>query len=185
MEGIVAGVLTDKNLTLAVAESCTGGLVTDRLTDVPGSSAFLERSVIAYSNDCKADLLGVPQDVLKEFGAVSEKTAVFMAEGVRKLGKCNLGLSTTGIAGPTGGTAEKPVGTVFIALADGTRTFCRNNSFRWDRRRNKTIMSQAPHILLNGYLAGKLNNDKKTKGHFWLFTLPRRYVMRLSRFRNA
>lgn len=157
LEGIVAGALTDKNLTLAVAESCTGGLVTDRLTDVPGSSVFLERSVIAYSNDCKADLLGVPQDVLKEFGAVSEKTAVFMAEGVRKLGKCNLGLSTTGIAGPTGGTAEKPVGTVFIALADGTRTFCRNYTFRWDRRRNKTMMSQAALMLLNRYLTGKLH----------------------------
>ena len=157
LEGIVAGALTDKNLTLAVAESCTGGLVTDRLTDVPGSSVFLERSVIAYSNECKADLLGVPQDVLKEFGAVSEKTAVFMAEGVRKLGKCNLGLSTTGIAGPAGGTVEKPVGTVFIALADGTRTFCRNYTFRWDRRRNKTMMSQAALMLLNRYLTGKLH----------------------------
>jgi len=156
LEGIVARFLTDKHLTLAVAESCTGGLVTDRLTDVPGSSAFLERGVIAYSNDCKADLLGVPLDVLAEFGAVSEKTAIFMAEGVRKLGKCNLGLSTTGIAGPTGGTSEKPVGTVFIALADGTKTFCRNYTFRWDRRRNKTMMTQAALMMLKRYLTGEL-----------------------------
>jgi nicotinamide-nucleotide amidase len=160
LEFIVAGLLKDKNLTLAVAESCTGGLVTDRLTDVPGSSAFLERGVIAYSNDCKADLLGVPQDVLSEFGAVSEKTAVFMAEGVRKLGKCNLGLSTTGIAGPTGGTAEKPVGTFFIALADGTRTFCRNYTFRWDRRRNKTMMSQAALMMLKKYLTDELQHER-------------------------
>jgi nicotinamide-nucleotide amidase len=160
LEFIIAGLLTDKNLTLAVAESCTGGLLTDRLTDVPGSSAFLERGVIAYSNDCKADLLGVPQDVLSEFGAVSEKTAVFMAEGVRKLGKCNLGLSTTGIAGPTGGTAEKPVGTFFIALADETRTFCRNYTFRWDRRRNKTMMSQAALMMLKRYLTGEFQHER-------------------------
>ncbi len=160
LEGIVAGILIDRNLTLAVAESCTGGLVTDRLTDVSGSSAFLERGVIAYSNDCKTDLLGVPQEVLKEVGAVSEKTAVLMAEGVRKLGKCNLGLSTTGIAGPTGGTPEKPVGTVFIALANGTRTFCRNYTFRWDRRRNKTMMSQAALMLLKRYLTGELEHER-------------------------
>ncbi|MGZ3648548.1 MAG: competence/damage-inducible protein A [Syntrophales bacterium] len=156
LEGIVGGLLTDKGLTLAVAESCTGGLVTDRLTDVPGSSAFLERGVIAYSNDCKADLLGVPENVLKEFGAVSEETAVLMAEGVRKLGNCSLGLSTTGIAGPTGGTVEKPVGTVFIAVADGTTNFCRHHAFRWDRRRNKTMMSQAALMMLKRYLTGEL-----------------------------
>jgi nicotinamide-nucleotide amidase len=160
LEGIVAGFLTDKNLTLAVVESCTGGLVTDRLTDVPGSSAFLERGVIAYSNACKADLLGVPEDVLKEFGAVSEKTAVSMAEGVRRLGKCNLGISTTGIAGPAGGTTEKPVGTVFIALANGTTTFCRHHNFRWDRRRNKTMMSQAALIMLKRYLTGELEDER-------------------------
>jgi nicotinamide-nucleotide amidase len=160
LEGIVAGLLTDKNLTLAVAESCTGGLVTDRLTNVPGSSAFLERGVIAYSNDCKADLLGVPEDVLKEFGAVSKKTAVLMAEGVRKVGKCDLGISTTGIAGPTGGTAEKPVGTVFIALADGTTTFCRHHTFRWDRRRNKTMMSQAALVMLKRYLTGEFQHER-------------------------
>jgi nicotinamide-nucleotide amidase len=160
LEGIVAGLLTDKKLTIAVAESCTGGLVTDRLTDVPGSSAFLERGVIAYSNDCKADLLGVPEDVLKKFGAVSEKTAVSMAEGVRRLGKCNLGISTTGIAGPAGGTTEKPVGTVFIALANGTTTFCRHHNFRWDRRRNKTMMSQAALIMLKRYLTGELEDER-------------------------
>jgi nicotinamide-nucleotide amidase len=160
LEGIVAKLLTERKLTLAVAESCTGGLVTDRLTDVPGSSAFLERGVIAYSNDCKADLLGVPEDVLKEFGAVSEETAVLMAEGVRKLGKCNLGLSTTGIAGPTGATADKPVGTVFVALADGTTTFCRHHAFRWDRRRNKTMMTQAALMMLKRYLADELQHER-------------------------
>jgi nicotinamide-nucleotide amidase len=102
----------------------------------------------------------VPEDVLKEFGAVSEKTAVLMAEGVRRLGKCNLGISTTGIAGPAGGAAEKPVGTVFIALADGIDTFCRHHTFRWDRRRNKMMMSQAALMMLKRYLTGELQHEQ-------------------------
>ena len=159
LEGIVAGLLTDKKLTLAVAESCTGGLITDRLTDVPGSSAFLNRGIIAYSNESKTDLLGVPEDVLKKFGAVSEQAAILMAEGVRKLGRTYLGLSTTGIAGPAGGTEEKPVGTVFIALADGRKTFCRNYVFRWERRRNKTLTSQMALIILKRYLMGELERE--------------------------
>jgi nicotinamide-nucleotide amidase len=82
-----------------------------------------------------------------------------MAEGVRRLGGCDLGLATTGIAGPTGGTDEKPVGTVFIALADGNRTHCRHYSFRWGRRRNKTITSQTALIMLKRYLEGKLAHE--------------------------
>ena len=159
LEGIVAGLLTDKKLTLAVAESCTGGLITDRLTDVPGSSAFLNRGIIAYSNESKTDLLGVPEDELEKFGAVSERVAILMAEGVRKLGRTDLGLATTGIAGPTGGTEEKPVGTVFIALADDRKTFCRNYVFRWERRRNKTLTSQMALIILKRYLMGELERE--------------------------
>jgi nicotinamide-nucleotide amidase len=83
-----------------------------------------------------------------------------MAEGVRKLGKCNLGISTTGIAGPTGGTADKPVGTVFVALADETKTFCRHHTFRWDRWRNKTMMSQAALMMLKRYLTGELQHER-------------------------
>jgi nicotinamide-nucleotide amidase len=159
LEGIVAGLLTDKKLTLAVAESCTGGLITDRLTDVPGSSAFLNRGIIAYSNESKTDLLGVPEDILRNSGAVSERAAILMAEGVRKLGRTDLGLATTGIAGPTGGTGEKPVGTVFIALADGGKTFCRNYVFRWERRRNKTLTSQMALLILKRYLLGELERE--------------------------
>jgi nicotinamide-nucleotide amidase len=155
LEGIVARLLTEKKLTLAVAESCTGGLITDRLTDIPGSSAFLERGVIAYSNKSKTDLLGVSEDVLRDYGAVSEQAAILMAEGVRSFGGCDLGLATTGIAGPAGGTEEKPVGTVFIALADGRKTICRHYSFRWERRRNKTITSQTALMMLKRYLRGE------------------------------
>ncbi|MBN1548827.1 MAG: CinA family protein, partial [Syntrophaceae bacterium] len=159
LEGIIAGLLTDQKLTLAIAESCTGGLIADRLTDTPGSSAFFERGVIAYSNDAKTSLLGVAEDVLRDYGAVSERAAVLMAEGVRNLGGCDLGLATTGIAGPTGGTEEKPVGTVFIALADGRKTICRNYSFRWDRRRNKAITSQTALMMLKRYLEGERKDE--------------------------
>ena len=159
LEGIVARLLTDKKLTLAIAESCTGGLITDRLTDIPGSSLFLNRSIIAYSNESKIDLLRVPEDILRDFGAVSEQAAILMAEGVRRLSGTDLGLATTGIAGPTGGTAEKPVGTVYIALADGKKTFCRNYLFRWERRRNKTLTSQMALIILKRYLTGELERE--------------------------
>lgn len=155
LEGLAAILLTEKRLTLAVAESCTGGLVTDRLTDIPGSSVFLERSVITYSNAAKTDLLGVPEDILEKYGAVSEQTARLMAEGVRTRACTDLGLAITGIAGPTGGTDPKPVGTVYIALADGKETLCRHYIFRWDRRRNKVISSQAALLMLKRYLSGE------------------------------
>ncbi|MBN2397871.1 MAG: competence/damage-inducible protein A [Deltaproteobacteria bacterium] len=154
MEGITAALLTGRGLTLAVAESCTGGLITDRLTDVPGSSLFLERGVVVYSNASKIDLLGVPASVIERHGAVSEETAVLMAEGVRRLGKTDIGLATTGIAGPTGGTEEKPVGTVFVALSSGEGTVCRRYQFRWGRRRNKEMSAQIALDMLRRSLTG-------------------------------
>ena len=111
-----------------MAESCTGGLITDRLTDIPGSSEFLERGVVTYSNASKTALLGVPEAVIAAHGAVSAETARLMAEGVRRLAGTGLGLAVTGIAGPSGGTEAKPVGTVYIALADGEKTLCRHHS---------------------------------------------------------
>jgi len=159
LESLVASLLTERKLTLAVAESCTGGLITDRLTDIPGSSAFLERGVVTYSNVSKTGLLGVPEQVLHEFGAVSEQTAILMAEGVRKIGKTDLGLAVTGIAGPTGGTEEKPVGTVFIALTDGKKTICHRSFYRWDRRRIKMVSSQSALMMLKRYLTGEMRDD--------------------------
>ncbi|MDD5712355.1 MAG: competence/damage-inducible protein A [Smithellaceae bacterium] len=158
MEGTVAAGLTDRGLTIAVAESCTGGLICDRLTDVPGSSGFLERGFVTYSNAAKTELLGVPQETLEEHGAVSEPTARLMAEGARKNAGTDLGLSVTGIAGPTGGSAAKPVGTVFIALADKKGTSCRNYSFRWDRRRIKQISAQAALLMVRRYLRGGMES---------------------------
>lgn len=117
MEEVVGELLRRADLTLAVAESCTGGLIGHRITDVPGSSAYFLLGIVAYSNDAKRQLLSVSADTLEEFGAVSTQAAEAMAEGVRRRAGADLGLATTGIAGPGGGTPEKPVGTVCIALA--------------------------------------------------------------------
>ncbi|MCD6487586.1 MAG: competence/damage-inducible protein A [Syntrophobacterales bacterium] len=154
MEGVVAAFLTDRELTLSIAESCTGGLITDRLTDVPGSSVFLERGVVTYSNTSKVELLGVPSSIIEKHGAVSEEVAILMAEGVKRLAGTDIGLSTTGIAGPAGGTGGKPVGTVFVALSTGEGTTCRRFLFRWDRRRIKEISSQIALNMLRKFLIG-------------------------------
>jgi nicotinamide-nucleotide amidase len=159
IEGIVAGLLTARRLTLAVAESCTGGLITDRLTDIPGSSAFLERGVVTYGNAAKTALLGVPEGVIREHGAVSAETARLMAEGVRRSAGVDLGLAITGIAGPSGGTEAKPVGTVHVALADGGTTLCRHYAFRWERRRNKIMGAQSALLILLRYLRGEARDD--------------------------
>ena len=122
LEEVIAGLLTERKLTIAVAESCTGGLITNRLTDVAGSSNYLERGLVTYSNAAKISMLGVPAAIIEKHGAVSEETARLMAEGVRKLAGTDLGISSTGIAGPTGGTKEKPMGTVYLALVDSKQT---------------------------------------------------------------
>lgn len=155
LEKIVAALLIEKKMTLAVAESCTGGLISNRLTDVAGSSAFLERSVITYSNAAKVNLLGIPAGVIEKHGAVSVETARLMAEGVRKIAGTDLGLSCTGIAGPTGGSPDKPVGTVYLALSDSAQTICAHHVFRWDRKRNKHVFSETALIMIKDYLQGK------------------------------
>jgi nicotinamide-nucleotide amidase len=156
-EGLAAALMIEKGLTLSVAESLTGGLITDRLTNVPGSSAFLNRGIVAYSNECKKDLLGVPAQILDTYGAVSEETAKLMAEGVRKLGGTALGLATTGIAGPAGGSAIKPVGTVYIAVCDKKHTICHHFAFKWDRRRIKEISAQHALNMLRKFILGELS----------------------------
>jgi len=117
LEQEVAGLLLSRKMTIAVAESCTGGLICHRLTNISGSSDYLERGVVTYSNRSKIELLGVPGQVIKEHGAVSEACVRAMATGIKRLAGTDLGLSVSGIAGPTGGTHEKPVGTVYMALA--------------------------------------------------------------------
>jgi nicotinamide-nucleotide amidase len=143
LEEVVIELLREKNATLVVAESCTGGLLADRLTNVPGSSAvFLEGSV-TYSNEAKARTLGVPVELFSSVGAVSKDVARAMAEGALKRSGATYSLSTTGIAGPAGGTPEKPVGTVYIGLASQYQdTWVEKLFFPTDRRSFKRICTQ-------------------------------------------
>jgi nicotinamide-nucleotide amidase len=127
LEAVVGGLLKKRGLTIAVAESCSGGLLASRLTDVPGSSDYVESGVVCYSNRSKVEWLGVPESMIAEHGAVSEPVARAMAAGIRGRAGTNAGIGITGIAGPGGGTAEKPVGTVAVAVAldaaEQVRTF--------------------------------------------------------------
>ncbi len=116
LEEVVGELFQRRGWHIALAESCTGGLATSRLTDVPGSSAYVERSVVAYSNQAKTELLGVPDALIREHGAVSEPVAAAMAAGISEAARTEMGVAITGIAGPTGGTEQKPVGTVCIAV---------------------------------------------------------------------
>lgn len=118
LEQVVVQLLSAVNLTVATAESCTGGLLAKRITDVPGASRIFQLGLITYSNEAKIKELGVPEEILKNHGAVSQKTARAMAENVRKIASADYGMGITGIAGPDGGTPEKPVGLVYIGLAD-------------------------------------------------------------------
>ena len=122
IESALARLLEERGATLALAESCTGGLLAKRITDMAGSSAYFKEGLVTYSNDSKERLLGVPHELLQEHGAVSEPVAKAMAEGARKLAGSDYALSVTGVAGPGGGTDEKPVGLVFVGLADGQET---------------------------------------------------------------
>jgi nicotinamide-nucleotide amidase len=136
LESAVGRLLKERGETLALAESCTGGLLAKRLTDIAGSSAFLEEGLVTYSNESKERLLGVQREMLLEHGAVSEPVARKMAEGARKIAGTDYGLSVTGIAGPDGGTEEKPVGLVFVGLSDAEGTFAeRLDLTAWARSR--------------------------------------------------
>ncbi|MCU0595304.1 MAG: competence/damage-inducible protein A [Desulfobacterota bacterium] len=137
MEGVVGEALVKKKLTLAVAESCTGGLIGNLLTNVAGSSGYFLGGVIVYSNQAKMDLLGLSRQTLETYGAVSDPVARDMAAAVRKALKADLGLAVTGIAGPDGGTEEKPVGTVHIGLALGEELFSGKYRFWGKREQNK------------------------------------------------
>jgi nicotinamide-nucleotide amidase len=142
MEEIVAELLREQKRTIAVAESLTGGLIASRLTDVPGSSAYLLAAFVTYANDAKVRELGVDPAALARYGAVSESVARQMAEGARRRAGTDMGLATTGVAGPDGGSPEKPVGTLWLALADSGGTIAHRYQMMAERRRNKELASQ-------------------------------------------
>ncbi|MCH8012190.1 MAG: competence/damage-inducible protein A [Candidatus Marinimicrobia bacterium] len=154
LEETVGRLLREQGLTIAVAESCTGGLLSDRITNIPGSSDYFLGGMVTYDNQAKQDLLGVQTYTLEEFGAVSEQTAKEMAQGVRRVFQGNIGVSITGIAGPDGGTDEKPVGLVFIGLDFEGDTEVRSFTFTKERRFNKELSAQAALNMLRLSIGG-------------------------------
>ncbi len=148
LEQIVAMYLNMKQKSVAVAESCTGGLLSERLTRVPGSSGYFLGGVVCYSNDLKTKLAGVPPALLETHGAVSKPVAQALAEGIRNRSGANIGIGITGVAGPSGGTPEKPVGLVYISLADERGTQVREFRFPGDRERIRHWATQAALELI-------------------------------------
>jgi nicotinamide-nucleotide amidase len=148
LEAVVVRLLTERKQTLALGESCTGGYIANRITNVPGASEVFIIGLVTYSNESKQRLLGVRAETLAEHGAVSEATVREMAEGARLKSKTDYALAVTGIAGPGGGTEEKPVGTVFIALATPEKTVVQHHVFQFDRETFKFVTSQTALDLL-------------------------------------
>ena len=155
-EVVVGRLLKQRGMTLAVAESCTGGLIGHRITNVPGSSAYYEGSITAYSYDVKELILCVQRDTLCRYGAVSEQTAQEMARGVQRALRADIGLAVTGVAGPGGGTPEKPVGLVYTALAAPDGEWVERHLWDGSRLANKELSAEAALGLLRRYLEGRL-----------------------------
>lgn len=156
MERVVGKLLLENNLKLAVAESCTGGLICRRITNNSGSSAYLLGGVVSYSNSLKTIFLGVPPDLLQIRGAVSREVAEQMAVKVREKSEADIGLAVTGIAGPGGGSEEKPVGTVYIAIATSEENWVTKFHFNGDRNQIREISAQSGLDLIRKYLLQKV-----------------------------
>ena len=141
--------MKNNGLTLATAESCTGGLLADSIVKIPGSSGVFGYGVVTYANEAKMKLLGVKEETLEKHGAVSPQTAAEMAEGVRKLSGSSIGVSTTGIAGPDGGTEEKPVGLVYIAVAYENGTYVKKLNLSGNREKVRTLaVKNVLHMIM-------------------------------------
>ena len=153
IEAVVVRLLTGRNQTLALAESCTGGAIADRVTNVPGSSAVFLGGIVAYNNDVKQKFLDVRAETLKQNGAVSEAVAREMAEGAREKFGADFAIAVTGIAGPGGGTKDKPAGTVFIALAGAFGTVVERKLNSCGREAFKQLTARQALEMLRGCLA--------------------------------
>jgi nicotinamide-nucleotide amidase len=154
LPAVVAALLAERGLTLAVAESCTGGLLAERLTRTPGASAWFERGYLTYSNRAKSELLGIAAELIEAEGAVSEAVAAAMAAGARRAAGVDVGVGITGVAGPDGGGADKPVGLVFLALEGAAGTRVRRALFPGDRQRVRHQATQAALEMLRRGLLG-------------------------------
>jgi len=154
LEEVLGALLKQRRLKLAVAESCTGGLIGGRITSIAGSSDYFERGVVVYSNLAKTEMLGVPLDLIEKHGAVSDKVAEAMAGGIRQAARTDLGLAVTGIAGPGGGTQQKPVGLVYTALASGHGVKITEHRFLGTREQVRIKASQMALDMVRRYLIG-------------------------------
>ena len=148
----IGELLVERGWTLGVAESCTGGLICHSITNVPGSSTFFVGGIVSYANSVKEEILGVPKNVLAAHGAVSQRVALSMAQEVRRALGTDVGIGVTGIAGPTGGSPEKPVGTVFIALSSPLGDEARHYTWDSDREGNKRLSAEEALSLLQDQL---------------------------------
>ena len=148
IEARVGKILIKSKMTLAVAESCTGGLLSSRITDVSGSSEYFTMGIVAYSNKIKENILGVSGKLIKKYGAVSKQVALEMAKGVRLLAGTDIGIGITGIAGPTGGTKSKPVGLVYISLVTGKKHITKGFRFKGSRTEIKFQASESALKLI-------------------------------------
>jgi nicotinamide-nucleotide amidase len=159
LEEVVARLLKERELTISVAESCTGGNIASLLTNISGSSEYFERGVVTYSNGSKVELLKVDEEVILEHGAVSPEVAQQMAQGVRSISGTDLGLATTGILGPTGATPGKPVGLVYICICDNKSITVKKCLFGEDRVLNKQRATQAALDLIRKHILGIQQDD--------------------------
>ncbi len=155
LEALIGGLLRENGWTVSIAESCTGGLICDRITDVSGSSDYFMGGMVNYSNESKAKHLGIPVNYIKRYGAVSPQVARRMAQGVRKTFGTTFGLSTTGVAGPTGGTKRSPVGRVFVGLAVGKKVWVKKLDLKGTRREIKEKATESALRFLYEILVGK------------------------------
>ena len=154
LEEVLGKILKERGLTLAVAESCTGGLISNMLTNISGSSSYFERGIVSYSNAAKVEILKVNEDTIMENGAVSLEVARQMAEGVKSISGTDLGLATTGIMGPTGATTDKPIGLVYIGICDDKVCTAKEFQFGDDRILNKQRAAQTALEMLRRHLLG-------------------------------
>ncbi|MBP1733952.1 MAG: competence/damage-inducible protein CinA [Deltaproteobacteria bacterium] len=156
IEARIGRILRERRMKISVAESCTGGLIANRITNIQGASDYFDLGFVTYSNDSKELYLFVPEEVIAEKGAVSSEVAQAMAEGLREATEADVALSVTGVAGPGGGTPEKPVGTVYVGLALKNESFVRKFLFSGDRLSIKEQTSEEALRMVLDYLEGRL-----------------------------
>ncbi len=163
LEEVIGKLLLKNKKTISIAESCTGGLLTNRITNISGSSKYLKMAIIVYSNESKINQLNIPEEIIKKYGAVSKEVALAMARNVRNISETDIGIGITGIAGPTGATKTKPVGLVYIALSTDKKNICNKFNFIGDRLTIKTKSSDAALEMVRKQLTKTQSEKCKTK----------------------